>query len=196
MFKMIFGSVWLLFTSFIAYVAYGGNSSSISVNGQQVSQEQFNRMVGPKIFLGIFIAVGLWLFISGVITVFRNHQTNTKGRETYGVILAVMQTGCYVNNRAEYKAEVLTVLENNTVETFEEIIGFSFFKYKPGNYVLLKHYKTDINIVKVINPNEIPYSVLSLLESTQNILPVDDDTYNETENDTIVLNGVEYVRKR
>ena len=153
--KVIFGTIWLAFTSFITFIMYGNKDGSITINGQEVGQEAFAQILWPKLLLGCFFAMGLWILISGIIKLFRNMQTKILGRETYGLILDILHTDTYVNGRPEWKAEILVATEHNGTEMFTEIIGFNPMKYQPGKYVLLKHYKKDINLIKTVLPHSI-----------------------------------------
>lgn len=70
--SIIFGIIWLLITAVCTWGFYGNIGGTITVNGEQVSQEEFNAMLGPKLFIGIFWVVGIIFIIAGIVNIIKS----------------------------------------------------------------------------------------------------------------------------
>lgn len=187
MFEIIFGVIWLLITGMVTLGFYSGTASTITVNGQLVSQEEFNTMLGPKIFIGIFWAVGIIMIIVGLRKIIKNAQTEKFGEVCYGRIIDIMRTGTRVNNVPELKAIVQVYIESEgRLDTIEEVIGLATKReYNIGDFIEGKYYNGDINIDSYIPETVIP---LHIQEKLKNI------KINSAENE-IIVDGVKYIRK-
>lgn len=188
MFEVIFGTIWTVFMAFFTFIFYSANTGTISVNGQIVSQEEFNLMIGPKIFIGIFWIIGLMVLFRGLKKVITNYKTEKYGEVCYGRIIDIFRSGAYVNNVPELKASISVYIESTgTMEEVSEVIGLATKrKYKIGDYVEGKYYNGDINITSYIPEAMIPSHIKSRF-STVNV--------NINGNDSIFIDGVEYIKK-
>lgn len=183
MFHLFFGIIWTAISVFIAFIMYNTNGT-VEVNGRPVSHEEFNAMLWPKIFIGIFICIGIVFIIVGLKKIITNILTRTIGTETYGLITNVYPSNVTVNGRPQLMADVLVVV-NDRINRYSETIGFDWNKYRIGDFVLIKIYKKDINIVRLVNRNEVPYEIIPLLENDNHIQEVyardnEYDNYNRT----------------
>lgn len=202
MFELMFGIMWLLITGIVTYMFYG-TGGSVHVNGELVSHEEFCEMLMPKLFLGLFFAIGIYMLSQGVVKIFRNIRTNTIGKELIGIVLYVEPNGNSTNGRPQLDATVLVSMKNGKVHRYAETIGYDWNEYMPGDFVMVKHYKNDINIIEKIQENRVAYDACDLLKaeySKQTGEPINTKHYNTFEQqisspDTIVINGVEYTRK-
>ena len=187
MFKIILGSIWLSIISIFTKVMYSPGGT-ITVNNQIVSQEEFNAMLWPKIFIGIFWLVGILFFVSGLLEIFKNYKTDKYGEPCYGRILNISNTGCYSNDVPELKATICVYVESTgTLEFADEILGIATkVPYSKGDYIEGKFYKGDINITSEISQSNVPSHIVSELNGLLK------DDYTE---DTIIIDGVEYVKK-
>ena len=187
MFELIFGTFWTLFMVFSTYAFYGTNGD-VYVNGTPVSHEEFSAMLGPKLLFGLFWAVGLFMMGKGLIKVIKNILTNQRGEECFGRVDSIYNSGAYVKNRPELKADFLVYIPS-TQETkvVSEIIGFNRYNYEIGSYVKLKYYEGDINIEGVIEEFELPSDAKYQFDESP--------LFDSLDQNTIVINGVEYVRK-
>lgn len=187
MFEIIFGIIWLLITGMVTLGFYSGTASTITVNGQLVSQEEFNAMLGPKLFMGIFWAVGIIMIIIGLRKIIKNAQTDKFGEICYGRIIDIRRSGAYVNNVPELKAIVTVYIESlGTTEDVEEVIGLATKrKYQVGDYIEGKYYNGDINIDSYVPENVIPLHIQEKLK----------DLRISANEDEIMVDGVKYVRK-
>lgn len=195
MFEMFFGMIWTTFMVFFTIIFYGSNNGVITVNGQQVSQEEFSNMIWPKIFIGIFWLIGLFMLFQGLRKIIRNYLTNVNGEICYGKICNIYNSGAYINGMPEMKADVFVYIPS-TQETkiISEVIGFNNIKYLTGDYLELKYYNGDINFERIIDSSDIPLAAqneLMKVETNDNI----DDNRVIIKADSIFVNGVEYVRK-
>ncbi len=187
MFELIFGIIWIAITALLTFGFYG-TTGDVSVNGNLVSHEEFSAMLFPKIFFGIFWAVGIFMLFKGIIKIIRDTSTSVKGEECFGKICNIYNSGAYINGRPELKADILVYI-SSTQETqiVSETIGFNMYKYRTGSYVKLKYYNGDINVEGIIDEFELPADAKYKFEKSQ--------LFDSNAKDTIIVDGIEYVRK-
>lgn len=187
MFELIFGIVWTAITAFITFGLYGF-PGDVSTNTNIVSQEEFSSALLPKFFLGMFWAVGIFILFRGIIKIIKDISTNIKGEECFGKVYNIYNSGTYVNGRPELKADILVYIQSlQDTMIVSEIIGFNIGKYRIGSYVKLKYYNGDINFERIIDEYELPLDAKYQFEKSQ--------LFDSNENDTIIVNGIEYVKK-
>lgn len=188
MFKLVFGAIWLSFISVFTKIMYS-DTGTVTVNGEIVSHEEFHAMILPKLFIGIFWLVGIIFFVSGLLEILKNYKTDKYGEPCYGRIINVFNSGSYVNGVPELKANIAVYVESTgTLEYTEEILGLApKVPYSKGDYVEGKYYNGDINITSEISQSEVPSHIVSELNEL-----IKDDLIE----DTIIIDGVEYVRKK
>lgn len=189
MFEIIFGTIWLFVTGICTFAFYSGGAGTITVNGQVVSQQEFNGMLFPKIFMGVFWAVGIIVIAIGIRKIIRNAQTEKFGEICYGRITGIRRTGASVNGVPELKAIVMVYIESlGTTQEVEEVIGLATKrKYNVGDYIEGKYYNGDINIDSYIPENVIPLHIQDKFRNLNLNLNADEDE--------IMVDGVKYVRK-
>ena len=162
MFELFFGGFWLLITGVITFMFYG-TGSTVTVNGVPMEHAEFVELLWPKIFLGVFWIIGLVMLFLGIRKIYRNIRTSTHGVETYGVIIDITPTNMRINNMPVMQAEV-AVVQDGRIEMHAERIGTGRSKYHIGDYLRLKCYKNDINILEQVEHSQVPYLQLPLLE--------------------------------
>ena len=151
MFDLVFGAAFIAF-SLVFIFAFIGNS--VASSGFTVS------LSVPIVVIGIFFFIGLMVFIKGVRKIWKNIKTSKNGEEGYAILKDIVPTGSRVNGMPEMKGVFLVyILSLNRTETQEEIIGFNPFKYKVNDYVRVKYYDGDINIIEKISDNQVPSNV-------------------------------------
>lgn len=206
MFQLIFGTIWTAFCSLFLYIMLDGISTGATV--------MENLGVGLAV-ISVFLIIGIVLIATGLKKIIKNIKTNKHGKEAYGIILDIYHSGSSVNGRPELKADVL-VHDGFVSDVYTEIIGFNRYKYSINDYLIVKVYEGDINIVDKIDQTHIPANILKKLNeecakknpafafcnntanyTSPNNIPV----FNSSQNipiteDTIVINGVEYVKKQ
>lgn len=132
----------------------------------------------------IFLAVGLYLFIVGVIRIIRNFSTSLKGEECYSFVSNIVPTGKLVNDNPIYKALFVTYVPSlyDTREVYEEI-GIDSSKYPIGSFVKVKYYNDDVNIIEIVDESVIPLEIVSKIKTDVDVAP-----------DEITVDGVKYKR--
>ena len=174
MFKLKFGLLWTLFVTPIFIMC-------LVIPGEQ--RGGVDMSPGLFIFFSIFEAIGLFLLVSGIKQVIKDKKTNKFGDITYGQIISIYGTGSRSNDKEELQAEILTYVSNqNTLKRFNEIIGFPPIIYNVGDFVQLKFYEDDINIIQTVSENMIPNTVLTLLKEEtkkQNTIIVNGEVYTK-----------------
>lgn len=163
MFHLFFGIVWTAISIFIAFIMYNTNGT-IEVNGRPVSHAEFEAMLWPKLFIGLFVLIGIIFICVGLKKIITNIITNTRGTETYGLVIDVRPSGTTVNGRPQLMADILIVVDGRT-ERYSEIVGFDWNKYRTGDFTLLKHYKKDVNLIRRVNANEVPGNIMGVLRN-------------------------------
>ena len=100
------------------------------------------------------------MIISGLKKIIGDKKTKKYGLQCYGIVIAIQESGTYVNGNPEYKA-ILDFLnpETHQVQTLEEIVGFNYNKYPINSYVSCKYYQWDINLDNIVSENEIPVDI-------------------------------------
>lgn len=188
MFELFFGMFWTAITAFITWGFYG-TTGDVSVNGTLVSHEEFSAMLMPKIFIGIFWVIGIFMLFKGIIKIIKDTSTNMNGEECFGRICDIYPSGARVNGRPEFKADFLVYIPSTQETTvISEKIGFNRYKYSKGYYVRLKYYNGDINIEEIIDDEyRIPSDAKHELDKS--------DFFEADSKETIIVDGIEYIRK-
>lgn len=204
MFELIFGLVWTAFSGLMALMFYCGDSG-VTVNGTWVPQEQFNEMLWPKLFIGLFVLIGVVITIKGLAKILSNVLTTTQGEEVYGIIVDIYPNGTYINGRPVFDAEIAIVEDNGMIGMYKETVGMSCNKYFIGDFLRLKHYKKDVNILEKVDSILLPSQTRDRLEREAGIDRYSqrgeqhDNGYDFSKQevaDAIIINGVEYTRKK
>lgn len=215
MFELMFGIIWMAITGI----------STIVILQSGALTDGLAPFLSMSVFMLIFWGVGIYMLKRGLKKVIANAKTNAHGVETFGVILTIDETGCYVNDRPQLQAEVLVVTEGKELNRYTEVIGFDWNKYHEGQLLKVKHYQNDINVIGAAVEAEIPYDTLVMLTNSQpntakdGKIPVQDwrdyiwneeetfrpeqktaDMYEEQPKEedveTFIMNGVKYTRKK
>ena len=157
MFEIIFGSIWMGVSLFVAYVMYGGVADEISVNGTLVTQEVFNAMLLPKLLIAVFLFIGLAIFILGIKRIISGIIMHKNGLTTDGII-----TDAYTNATGEKIINVAIIIGNyiedveNTVDTNNE--------YNVGDFVFVHYLKKKLDIIKKLDEKQISKTRQKLLK--------------------------------
>ena len=196
--NIIFGIIWTAFTSVFAFVIFASSISTSNVNGDPTGAS-FNLEPGlliPLIILTVFFIIGIVIIVSGVKKLIKDSKTKKFGIPCYGRIQNLQPTGTYVNEQPEYKA-ILDVINPNTnqVERIEEVVGFNYYKFPIGSFVMCKYYNGDINFENKIEPGEVPGNYKDKLK------PIDYETdfgcpnfeFSE-DREYVTIDGVKYKR--
>ena len=151
----------------------------------------FEGEIGVMLFLSIFWIIGIYLIKSGLKEIRTNKATDDFGEECFGIITDIYETGTYVNSVPELKAELKAYIPSlgRTISAAEKIgLADKVTEYDIGTYVLLKYYNGDVNIV---------YSVDEMILPADAKLELSQAAPQQTSiQDTIIIDGVEYVRKK
>lgn len=192
-FELSFGASWTALSVLVTVMFYcGDENATVIINGVPTSRGEFNEMLGPKILLGGFIFIGLMFMFRGLKKVIINKTTASQGMIRYGYIVETYFNGASANGRQRQNA-CIWVLVDGVVQTFEEDIGFNHLELFPGDYVKVKHHNNDVNLLEVVPDYEAPFQLKEHVEEVLGYSKCYDEP--EVAPDTIVVNGVEYVRK-
>ena len=153
MFELVFGLVWLAITSMVAI--------PFALGGMAEAGMPILFFIG---FFGLFYAIGIWMLVRGLKQTMANYSTSMFGKETYGIVTDIRETGCYVNGRPQLQADVMIVDSQGRLNRYSEVIGFDWYKYEIGDYLHVKHHKNDINILDEVGVVGVPQDILARLE--------------------------------
>lgn len=132
----------------------------------------------------LFEGIGIYFIIQGRKEIKKNETTDLYGKFVYGKITKLSHTGAYVNNVPEIAAHILVYLPSNgTTKEFVEKLGIGVSDYEINDYVSLKQYEDDVNIISIINPSKIPDNIKAEL---------DQKISSYSKKATIVIDGIEY----
>lgn len=131
----------------------------------------------------IFVVIGLYMFIKGLIKIVRNRNTSKKGEECYAMVEGVSETGRLSDGKPIYKASFIVYVDS-LFETrrIYETIGVNPSKYPLGCFVKVKYYHGDINILNIVYDesvisDEIKQKIKSDVSHVQDEVIVDGDRY-------------------
>lgn len=188
MFHLFFGIIWTLIIAVITFVFYGNTGGTITVNGEIVSQAEFNSMLFPKIFLGLFWIIGIFFIIKGAKKILIDRRTSLSGEETFARIIDMYPSGASVNGIPEIKADFCVYIPSlNDTEIISEILGLNVMKYQIGSYLSVKYFEGDININDIVAGEQIPYEIKENLDNDA----ISKERLMENE-DIILVNGTKY----
>lgn len=163
-FFMFFGAFWELIVSIILFVFYEVPNGTITVNGKIVSQAEFNSLLWPKLIFLIFILVGLFFVVIGIIGLIKDNKINELGKEYYGKIIDIHNNDCSINGRCLEDAKVKVYIEElNEIKEYTEHLELHSL-YREKDYIKVKYYNNDINIIDTLEEIEIPSNIKELLD--------------------------------
>ena len=177
MFELVFGCIWTAFVALLTFLFYGTNTS-VQVNGNVVSHEEFVKMLDGKIIFAVLWAAGIYILIRGIKKIIADHKTDVYGEECFGIVTKIFESGAIANGKPQFKAMVEAYV-SSTGETLylSEVVGYGTTEYGVGDYISVKYYNGDINILGHADKETIPQHVLTYLEDKEKLLR---NTNNET----------------
>lgn len=120
------------------------------------SYRLFDNFIILFIFL-VFFLLGIYLVFSALYDSYIKKKIDLEGIEVYGKIINISTTGVYINDIPQLKATVRTYLpKTGTVECFNAVIGLSPSQYRVGDYLKVKYYNGNINIIEIADEKYIP----------------------------------------
>lgn len=180
MFQLFFGIIWL---SFIAFFTIMFMSAMVA------SSAPFPILIFVTLFLSIFWYVGIVFVKAGYKQYKANKNTDLYGEECFGKVIKVYETGAYVNDSPEYKADFVVYIPSiNEVLVVSEVIGYTTREYPIGSSIRGKYYNGDVNIIE-------KGTIVTLSPFAEEKIKEYMNHYGLNPENKIVIDGVEYVRK-
>lgn len=178
---MFFALFWLGFVGVFTFVFMGGMFAT---------EAPFAMIIFVAAFLSIFWFVGITLLRTALKEHKKNKETELYGVECYARTINVYESGTYVNDNPEYKADfILYVTSTGEVQKVSEVVGYNYNAFKPGTTIKGKYYNGDINFDKTTVGITLPYEAENKIKEFMVHYNISEPT------DVVVINGVEYVRK-
>ena len=126
-----------------------------------------------------FAIVGIIILTIAIRDIIIDIMIQKKGKETYGIVTKFYESFVQENTRThrkiavlEYTAEVLVISENEykickgIVKAKNLILkNGKIKKYKNGDFLKLKQYKSNIKIISDVDGNQVPYDIYYKLEN-------------------------------
>jgi len=159
MIELIFGTILSIFFIGLSFLLNKGDSSST-----------VNNTLFYWIF-SLFLLLGLFLIAKGLLKIIRNFRTSIYGKEYYGIIVNIFPNGVKVNGHPELDAEVLISIDNRKILRLRDTIGFDWNKYTLQDYVKVKYYKNDINILHKVEDYTLPPETKDYLQQSLSLYP-------------------------
>ena len=88
MVELILGIIWTSIVGVVVKFGFYG-TQHVTINNKIYSHEEVSAMLGPKIFFGIFFAIGFFLIFKGIITIVRENYRNINGEDCFGKVCNV-----------------------------------------------------------------------------------------------------------
>ena len=179
MFAFKFGLMWTCIITFVLVISI---FTSITSGGGLA-------FIIPTIVLLIpFYLIGFFVLGIGIKEIIQNKNTEKYGRFIYGRVLDIVPTGSSVNGVPELKAIITAYIPSiGATSKFSEIIGIGNNPYSVGDFLVLKHYKNDVNIVQPAIEAKIPIDIREKLNSEIQVSK--DKSY-------VIINGKRYNKKQ
>lgn len=185
-FELSFALLWLGMCTFFSVVMVAGEAMSMMV------------------FLIPFWLAGFVVLAKGIKRAKADAATKKHGQQSYGLVVDFSDSGAAVNNHPVWNAHVLVSLGNGCSRVFVEEAG-THPKYDVGDFLLVKYYQNDINILDRASKYAIPEHVKECLLSaapthvtatiSQQIQQNKPQDFIVTE-DSIIVDGVAYPRPK
>lgn len=191
MFELIFGVVWTTFSSFFIYGFYF-LADEVEVNGEIVSQTEFSQMLFPKIFMGLFLLIGIFMIIDGLRKIIKAISIHTNGVEKIATIKNIPSPTLFINDVPYCNAVVL--IEDEMGNEVEVVSNNTFRQgeFNIGDCVVAKYYN---GMVSLVGPAE-GYETLNTIQSEINYNYQNDQFYhNNQQNDYVTINGKKHDMK-
>ena len=159
---LVFGILFALVGGFFFYNLT--TEETMRINRRIVTQEEAREEVWPFLLPIGFALAGVCIAAYSAIHILRDRNTDTYGKEAYGIISDVMDSGTRINHVPQWKAWVLVAEENGDVFEKSESVGENRNRYKAGQFVRVKYTDNDINILQRVGRSSLPAGVADRLE--------------------------------
>lgn len=191
MFELLFGLIWEIIM-FICTSLFVFIYNVLEKNGSFVDKGHYGMAICLGIMFVVFWIIGFVLIVRGMVKIIRNKKTEANGEECFGKILEITNTGCFVNGNPELEAKVAFYAQTKgQVLVANESIGFDRMKFAENDFVKVKYYKNDINLIEVIDASAVTIKIKQQLDEAYLRFKANTDK----EDETVVIDGVEYVKK-
>lgn len=163
----VIGTFWCLFIIFIAFLQYNGTATNIMVGDKIVTQEEFNAMLYPKIFLLLFFLLGFSLFIYGIKTLIECYIFNKNAVQSYGLILSNEDSGKREWNAdyPVYNIKILIMKDDNNFEVCVDNITSRLPVYPVGSLIILNYYKDKVDILGYTDRKDFPDELIDYVNN-------------------------------
>ena len=182
MFEFKFALLWLgCMTLFTGLILGSGDISAF---------------IGSSFIIIPFWIIGIYILKRGIDKINIDKQTDNLGESCYGLITDIYPTGSSSMGVPELKANVtIYIPSSHEVMDVSEVLGMAdkVGFYRVGSYVQLRYFEGDINFEFVLDEETLPTDVKEQLSASDSLVNAK-NTNNVISNDTIVIDGVEYVR--
>lgn len=172
MHDLFMGLITLAFISFLGALIYLSGEITILIIGA----------------LSIFAIIGVYLTINGIKEVAKNKKTNSLGEEGFGFIITTEPSGTIVNGVPLLNAKILVLKKDFSFQEFVEFLENDSYKYSPGEYVKVKYFENDANILGKVDKNSVSYRLTDYVNEHYK-------AYTNDPEEVIYIDDEEYIRE-
>lgn len=95
MFELLFGGIWTGIVATLTLILFLSG-------GLELFQEGIGMTIFLILFLCLFWSIGITFLIKGLKKLFTNIATSKNGVETFGYVVDIIDSNCYVNGNPVY----------------------------------------------------------------------------------------------
>lgn len=165
MIEIIFSVIWLFIMRILSFIYLEAIRDKMIVADPAVLEKFYNIIKVSEIFFGISIVllwiIGIYILNKGLKKIRRDCNTDLWGTICYGRIIKIFKTKSKEDNFSEQKATIAIYSNySNSFKYIDTEICFSDkLIYKVGDYIKVKYYNDDINIISIIPKNKLPFNI-------------------------------------
>lgn len=114
---------------------------------------------------GVFIAIGVFLFILGLIKMIIDYITSKKGELCFACVNDIVSTGKVINDKEIFRAKFIVYIgSKHKVISISEEIGADLSNYPIGSFVKVKYHNNDVNIIDNVSESIVPKKIKAKID--------------------------------
>lgn len=156
----------------------------------------------------VFIFIGGRCFIQGVKEVFANSATAQVGVETFGYVIDFYYCNQRIGGTPLYAASIVVLEPGGQFKIYNESVGdYRNAEEYINQYVKLKHYKKDVNLLNIVQESDCPREFVQYIndnyiqkswekDKAVEEFEIENDFKDDRtdEEEFIIIDGVKYIK--
>ncbi len=179
--QLIFGCVFLVLSLVLCLSFYTG-SGEITVLGEVYTAEAFKSLPLPRLILGFFVLLGLFLIALAIKKLVKKGAIKNKGISTYGFVVGmtgpVPMSGRSGFSKALLRrtlnwVDILIIDDAGELKSYREPISYSKmgshyrYLYNVHDFLNIKYLEGRIAIIGKVAPYDVPAEIREKLEANR-----------------------------